>query len=76
MVEAIRRFEHDGFAAFALDFARRDLLRGQRVVTTGPDATEGVADGVDERGALRVLGDDPRTLSGGEVSVRLQDDAC
>lgn len=76
LVAAIQRFEREGFAPFAADYARRDLLRGHRVVTSGPDATEGVADGVDERGALRVRGDTLRLLSSGEVSVRLQDSAC
>ena len=31
--------------------ARRDVLRGQAVRTTQPDAPEGVAEGVDEDGA-------------------------
>ncbi len=76
LVAAIQRFEREGFAPFAADYARRDLLRGHRGVTSGPDAAEGVADGVGERGALRVRGDTLRLLSSGEVSVRLQDSAC
>jgi BirA family transcriptional regulator, biotin operon repressor / biotin---[acetyl-CoA-carboxylase] ligase len=76
LVRAILRFEREGFAPFAEAYARRDLLRGHRVVTSGPDATEGLAEGVDERGALRVRGEALHTLSSGEVSVRLQDAAC
>lgn len=76
LAQAIQRFERDGFAPFADVFAQRDLLRGHRVITTGPEATEGVAEGVDERGGLRVRGDVLHTLSSGEVSVRLQDTAC
>jgi BirA family biotin operon repressor/biotin-[acetyl-CoA-carboxylase] ligase len=76
LAQAVQRFERDGFASFADAFARRDLLRGHRIVTTGPDTTEGVAEGVDDRGGLRVRGDVLHTLSSGEVSVRLQDSAC
>lgn len=77
LVRAIQQFEREGFAGFAAAYARRDLLAGHRVLTTGPDATEGVARGVDERGALRIdTAGGPRLLASGEVSVRLQGDAC
>jgi BirA family biotin operon repressor/biotin-[acetyl-CoA-carboxylase] ligase len=76
LVQAIRRFEHEGFAGFVADYAQRDLLLGQPVRTTQQGLAEGIARGVDERGALQV-----RTLAGlvavtsGEVSVRLGTDS-
>lgn len=78
LVQAVRRFEREGFAPFAADFARRDLLSGHRITTSGAEAGEGTAEGVDERGALRVRQADGtlRVLASGEVSVRLQGDAC
>lgn len=77
LVRAIRQFEREGFAPFGAAYARRDLLAGHRVVTSGAEAVEGVAEGVDERGALRVrTADGLRLLASGEVSVRLQGDAC
>lgn len=72
LVRALRRFEAEGFPAFAAGYARRDLLLGRPVRTTLADVPEGVARGVDARGALVV-----QTPSGtvpvgsGEVSVRL-----
>ena len=72
LVEAIRRFEAEGFAGFAAGYARRDLLLGQPVRTTQQGLAEGVAQGVDASGALQV-----HTTAGlvavtsGEVSVRL-----
>jgi len=72
LILALRRFEAEGFAPFAAAYARRDLLQGQRVVTSAPEPLEGVAEGVDERGALRVRSGTLHTLVSGEVSVRLQ----
>ena len=52
---ALRRFDRDGFAAFAARYAGRDVLRGRSVAGTGADgAIEGVAAGVDGDGALLV----------------------
>jgi BirA family biotin operon repressor/biotin-[acetyl-CoA-carboxylase] ligase len=74
LVEGLRRFERDGFGAFAEAFARRDLLRGRRVRTTHPDVPEGCAEGLGEDGALLVRTPDGALcpITGGEVSVRLQ----
>jgi len=72
LVLALRRFESEGYAGFAAPYRRRDLLLDRPVRTTLPAAPEGIARGVDERGALRV-----QTAAGlvavqsGEVSVRL-----
>ena len=78
LVQALQRFEAQGFAPLVAAYARRDLLLGQGVATTAPEPLRGVAEGVDEQGALRL-----RTLTGGrevhrvisgEVSVRLDRD--
>ena len=74
LVLALQRFEAEGFAPVVAAYARRDLLRGQRVTTTMPDALDGVAEGVDEMGALCVRSGDGGGLHrvvSGEVSVRL-----
>jgi BirA family biotin operon repressor/biotin-[acetyl-CoA-carboxylase] ligase len=72
LVRALLCFESGGFAGFAPRFAERDALAGRAVATTLEDGLEGVAEGVDERGALRLLCRDGRRLlvSSGEVSVR------
>lgn len=71
LVQALRRFEREGFGAFAAAYARRDLLAGQPVHTTDPALPEGVAEGVDADGALRVRAAGVlHTLVGGEVTVR------
>ena len=72
LVLALQGFERDGFAPLVAAYAWRDLLRGQHVATTMPDALDGVAEGVDELGALCVrTGDGVHRVVSGEVSVRL-----
>ncbi len=71
LVDALRRFERDGFAPFIAAWRRRDLLFGQPVRTTDPAAALGVADGIDADGALYVrVGGVRHAIVGGEVSVR------
>jgi BirA family biotin operon repressor/biotin-[acetyl-CoA-carboxylase] ligase len=72
LVEALQRFEREGFAGFAERFAARDLLRGRAVRTTLPGLPEGVALGVADDGTLQVKTPDGsvRPLASGEVSVR------
>ena len=73
LVLALKRFEAEGFAAFAPGFAARDLLRGRAVRTTQADAIDGVAQGVSDHGELLVLTDAGlKRVSSGEVSVRLR----
>jgi BirA family transcriptional regulator, biotin operon repressor / biotin---[acetyl-CoA-carboxylase] ligase len=73
LVHALKRFEAEGFAAFATGFAARDLLRGRAVRTTQADAIDGVAQGVSEHGELLVQTDAGlKRVSSGEVSVRLR----
>ena len=70
---ALRRFENTGFAPLRRDYAARDLLQGRAVTTTTVPALQGVAQGVDDDGALRVLADGVmHRVHSGEVSVRLQ----
>jgi BirA family biotin operon repressor/biotin-[acetyl-CoA-carboxylase] ligase len=72
LVQALLAFERDGFAPLQDAYARRDVLRGQRVKTTDATMPEGVADGVDGDGALKVTRDgQTRRVVSGEVSVRL-----
>jgi BirA family biotin operon repressor/biotin-[acetyl-CoA-carboxylase] ligase len=71
LVRALRRFEREGFAPLAPAFARRDLLLGRPVSTGAPESLQGVAEGVDEQGALRVRADGVHRVVSGEVSVHL-----
>lgn len=72
LLRALARFEREGLTPFLTEFARRDVLAGQVVHTTAPDVPQGVADGVDSDGALRLKtpGGVQRLLAG-DVSVRL-----
>jgi BirA family transcriptional regulator, biotin operon repressor / biotin---[acetyl-CoA-carboxylase] ligase len=70
LARALKRFERDGLAPFAEGYRHRDLLLGQTVQTTYPGVPEGVAEGIDESGALRVRAGALHTLVSGEVSVR------
>ena len=71
LLQAVLTFEQAGFAPSQAGFARRDVLAGRTVTTTLPDWPQGVADGVDETGALwlRHAGQ-RRALTSGELSLR------
>ena len=72
LVRALLAFERDGFEPLLPAYARRDVLRGQLVKTSDRLMPEGVADGVDADGALKVAaGGQTRRIVSGEVSVRL-----
>jgi BirA family biotin operon repressor/biotin-[acetyl-CoA-carboxylase] ligase len=74
LARALRRFESEGLAPFLGGFAARDLLRGRAVRISGGTALEGVADGIDAQGALRVRPADGgacQLVASGEASVRL-----
>lgn len=72
LARTLKDFERTGFAPFVDRFATRDLLAGQPVRTTHPGVAEGVAEGVDAHGALRVrVGETLHAVTSGEVSVRL-----
>jgi BirA family biotin operon repressor/biotin-[acetyl-CoA-carboxylase] ligase len=72
LVRMLVAFDRDGFAPLRDAYARRDVLRGQRVRTTDAVMPEGIASGVDDDGALQVAGNgQTRRVVSGEVSVRL-----
>lgn len=71
LVEALRRFEREGLAAFAAGFEARDLLKGRAVTTTAPEVPRGIAQGIAPDGALWVDAPSGRhAIHSGEVSVR------
>ena len=71
LVDALHLFERSGFAAFANQFAARDVLYQRGITTTQAGLPSGVAQGVSSSGALQVLTPAGLVLvSSGEVSVR------
>ena len=71
LARALRTFEADGFAPRVAAYAARDLLRGLAVSTSLPQWPAGVAEGVDETGALMLsVGGQRQRIVSGEVSVR------
>ena len=55
---ACQAFETQGFAAFVADFERFDALDGLRIVAETPDGlVDGIARGVDNKGALQIEND-------------------
>lgn len=72
LVDALQQFQAEGFGPFRNGFARRDVLAGRPVRLS--DGTAGVAQGVDEQGALLVhTAAGPVAVSSSEVSVRPAD---
>lgn len=76
LVRGLLHFQSRGFAPLVDRYAQRDLLRGQAVTTSQPTVPHGVAEGVDEHGALRVRSGALHHVVSGEVSVRLQPPAA
>ena len=73
LVEGLRQFERDGFAAFSADYARHDLLRDRPLQVSGALGTfDGVGAGVDAHGALQVRMADGsvRRIDSADVTVR------
>lgn len=69
LVLALQRFEQYGFAPLQVHFNARDAL--SQVAVTLSDGTQGVAQGVDPHGALRVLTPaGVQRITSAEVSVR------
>ncbi len=69
LVQAVQRFEAQGFASFRAAFLQRDALAGRHVSLS--DGTQGLAQGVDGSGALLVHTSAGLTrVSSAEVSVR------
>jgi BirA family biotin operon repressor/biotin-[acetyl-CoA-carboxylase] ligase len=79
LVRALLHFEAEGFAPFRAAYARRDLLAGQALATTGGEPSlRGRGEGVDADGALllRTADGGLQRLVSGEVSVRLDAGPC
>lgn len=72
LVEALDEFDVRGFSACAAGWAARDALAGRRIRVADPRGDfEGIAQGVDARGALRVrTAAGMRAIDSGEVTVR------
>ncbi|MBE7420147.1 MAG: biotin--[acetyl-CoA-carboxylase] ligase [Ideonella sp.] len=72
-IAAVLQFQREGFAPFAARFAARDHLRGRAVSTTLDAVPHGVAEGIDDSGALLVrAGNVLHSIGAGDVSVRAQ----
>jgi len=74
LLPALEQFEQEGLAPFLPRYAALDVLAGRTVrVEEAGTLHEGIADGLAEDGALRVLIDGSvRCFHAGEVSVRAQ----
>lgn len=74
LLPALEQFDRDGLAPFLSRFAPLDVLAGREVAIHGSRQTRhGVAGGLAEDGALRVLIDDAwENVHAGEISVRAQ----
>lgn len=72
LVEALEAFDASGFPAFAQAWSRLDALSGRKLRVDGAHGKfDGVAAGVDQRGALLVqTADGVRSIDSAEVSVR------
>ncbi len=73
LAHGLCQFEREGFAGFADDFARHDLLHGQSLQLSGAlGKFEGIGAGVDARGALQVHMSDGsvRCTDSADVTVR------
>ena len=69
LVATVQAFEHGGFAPFQARFHARDVLQGRAVRLS--DGTDGVAQGVNTQGALRVAtAQGLQTITSSEISVR------
>lgn len=70
----LQRFQEEGFTPFQSRWQALDAYKGMSVVIkTGAADIEGVADGVDETGGLRLFTPSGlQIMKGGEVSLRLQ----
>ncbi len=72
LVDALDAFDARGFSACAQAWAARDVLAGRRIRVLDPrGGFEGIAEGVDARGALAVRTPEGiRAIDSGEISVR------
>lgn len=72
LVEVLELFKDEGFQSFMDDWARFDILSGEKVAVT-PNGVEGYVVGVNRQGALLIKSvDGEHVINAGEVSVRKQ----
>lgn len=75
IIEAAAQHSQQGLAPFLADWSRLDAWRGQAVSVSdaGQLIEQGIAQGIDERGALRLqTAAGLRSIVAGDVSLRLQ----
>lgn len=72
---AMARFRCLGFEGFIAEWDKRDAWLGRSVnIVSGSHTLQGIHQGVNDRGALKLLTEDGLVLvSGGEVSLRVND---
>jgi len=72
LVEGLKQFEREGFAAFVGEYAAHDLLHGKALRVQGAQGSmDGVGAGVDARGALLLqTADGLHSIDSADVSVR------
>lgn len=72
LVEVLELFKEEGFQSFMSEWARFDVLSGEKVVVT-PNGVEGYVVGVNMQGALLIKSvNGEHVINAGEVSVRKQ----
>lgn len=72
LVEVLELFKEEGFQSFMDEWARFDILSGEKVAVT-PNGVEGRVVGVNMQGALLIKSvDGEHVINAGEVSVRKQ----
>lgn len=73
LVRALLAFEKAGFGPLVGEYAQRDVLRGQQVSSSagGAEVLSGIAQGVDDQGALLLQSQGLHRVLSGEVSVRM-----
>ncbi len=75
LIEAAALHGHQGLAPFLADWSRLDAWHGRAVSVSdaGQLVAQGIAQGIDESGALRLhTAAGPRSIVAGDVSLRLQ----
>jgi BirA family transcriptional regulator, biotin operon repressor / biotin---[acetyl-CoA-carboxylase] ligase len=77
LMDMLSNFAKDGFTAYRTRWQSMDAFAGENVsIKLGEESVEGRASGVDESGAIIIETDSgPRVFNGGEVSLRLHDNA-
>lgn len=73
----LQRHREEGFSVLREEWEANHLWQGREVsLVAGHTAIEGVVLGVDAQGALRLkMGNEEKSYSGGELSLRLRDDS-